>query len=214
MPKLIDDATFEQLRIIKQQLKNNLLELADEKFSPRARQLLKDSYDQWLSLSAALSHVTDVEASGSIAPQPKSQDQQRAQNPPPTSSAPPKGDSWPRVLVIDDCQLTQKLLAYSFAKSELKVKGLTNPEDTSEVIKSFQPDAIILDLLMPEMSGWEVLKSIRTHAEYDHIPVIIGSSKNQPEDKKKALEYGANDFLSKPYNIDELINRLRHKLAK
>ena len=76
-----------------------------------------------------------------------------------------------------------------------------------------EPDLLLLDLDMPEVNGYEVLSTVRSSSEYEHLPVIILTASSEPEDKLKALELGATDFLSKPVDSSELILRVRNTLT-
>jgi diguanylate cyclase (GGDEF)-like protein len=80
-------------------------------------------------------------------------------------------------------------------------------------IEEFPPDILLLDLMMPEVSGFEILQQIRAHSALTHLPVIILTSSSDAETKLKALDQGATDFLSKPVDPSELILRVRNTLA-
>ncbi len=89
-------------------------------------------------------------------------------------------------------------------------------EDSSQAIaniEKFQPGILLLDLLMPTVSGFEILQQVRTHSELSHLPVIILTSSSDAETKLKALDYGATDFLAKPVDPSELTLRVRNTLA-
>jgi diguanylate cyclase (GGDEF)-like protein len=81
-----------------------------------------------------------------------------------------------------------------------------------EMIKQTNPDVLLLDLDMPEINGYEILSSVRSSTDYQHLPVIILTASTEPEDKLKALELGATDFLSKPVDSSELVLRVRNTL--
>ena len=89
-------------------------------------------------------------------------------------------------------------------------------EDSSQAIvniEKFQPDILLLDLMMPTVSGFEILQQVRTHSVLSHLPVIILTSSSDAETKLKALDYGATDFLAKPVDPSELTLRVRNTLA-
>ena len=80
-------------------------------------------------------------------------------------------------------------------------------------IEEFQPDILLLDLMMPEINGFEILQQIRAHSQLSHLPVIILTSSSDARTKLKALDYGATDFLAKPVDPSELTLRVRNTLA-
>ena len=80
-------------------------------------------------------------------------------------------------------------------------------------IEKVRPDLLLLDLIMPEVSGFEILKQVRAHPHLSHLPVIILTSSTDGETKLKALDYGATDFLAKPVDPSELTLRVRNTLA-
>jgi diguanylate cyclase (GGDEF)-like protein len=89
-------------------------------------------------------------------------------------------------------------------------------EESSQAIakiEKFQPDILLLDLMMPTVSGFEILQQVRTHAHFSHLPVIILTSSSDAETKLRALDYGATDFLAKPVDPSELTLRVRNTLA-
>lgn len=80
-------------------------------------------------------------------------------------------------------------------------------------IEDKRPDILLLDLVMPEVTGFEILQQVRAHPQHHHLPVIILTSSSDPETKLKALDQGATDFLAKPVDPSELILRVRNTLA-
>jgi diguanylate cyclase (GGDEF)-like protein len=80
-------------------------------------------------------------------------------------------------------------------------------------IEEFLPDILLLDLMMPEVGGFDILQQVRAHSRLSHLPVIILTSSSDAETKLKALDYGATDFLAKPVDSSELILRVRNTLA-
>jgi len=110
-----------------------------------------------------------------------------------------------RVLVVDD---EERIL--NFLKAKLKASGYEvitagNGFEAVEQAQAQEPDMIVLDLLMPKMDGFETLKEIRS---FSQVPVIILSAKGADADKIKGLGLGADDYLQKPFNPDELVARI------
>jgi DNA-binding response OmpR family regulator len=110
-----------------------------------------------------------------------------------------------RVLVVDD---EERIL--NFLRSKLKATGyevLTagNGNEALEQVQAQEPDLVVLDLLMPKKDGFETLKELRS---FSAVPVIILSAKGADIDKIRGLGLGADDYLSKPFNPDELLARI------
>jgi two-component system KDP operon response regulator KdpE len=110
------------------------------------------------------------------------------------------------ILVVDD-----EVRILNFLKSKLKAAGyevLTacNGREALEQVQTKEPDLIVLDVLMPKMGGFEMLKELRT---FSRVPVIILSAKGADVDKIKGLGLGADDYLPKPFNPDELVARIQ-----
>jgi two-component system OmpR family response regulator len=117
------------------------------------------------------------------------------------------------LFLIDDDKDAQKVLAYMFErKSSFRVVSHTDPLKAWEEIKLNPPDLILMDLMMPGISGLDLLKNIRQINELRNVKILIGSSKSFDKDRIEVLKAGANDFIAKPYNFTELLLRL-NKLA-
>ena len=118
------------------------------------------------------------------------------------------------ILMVDDEMTTMEVMqAYledagyrNFVLLEESSRAMTH-------IEEFLPDVVLLDLIMPDVSGFEILQQVRAHARWAHLPVIILTSSSDAETKLKALDYGATDFLAKPVDSSELILRVRNTLA-
>lgn len=108
------------------------------------------------------------------------------------------------ILAVDDQPLNLDLVELSFIEKEhVKIIRATSGEDALGVLeKEIKPDVILLDLAMPAMDGFEVLKIIKSDGRWNTIPVIVLTA--NAEEKQRALRKGASDFLSKPYDIEEL----------
>jgi diguanylate cyclase (GGDEF)-like protein len=91
--------------------------------------------------------------------------------------------------------------------------GITDSTRALDEIASARPDLLLLDLLMPDVGGLEILRAMREDAAFEHVPVIILTSSSDPETKLQALDLGATDFLAKPVDPSELVLRVRNTLA-
>lgn len=113
----------------------------------------------------------------------------------------------PIMLVIDDDGISRKLMHSAFS-SDYAVIETESGSKGLEVIRKYSRriDIVVLDIVMPGMSGFEVLKSIRSSLDYKTLPVVVVTA--DPESEKKVLELGANDMISKPYTVDVLKLRI------
>lgn len=118
-----------------------------------------------------------------------------------------------KVWVIDDASVNVKVVQkHLHTEGYLDVEGFTNPRKAVEKLATEQPDVVLLDVMMPEISGIEVLTILRSRPDTRHTPVLILSASNDRETRLEALELGATDFLEKPVDRVELIVRLRNAL--
>ncbi len=117
--------------------------------------------------------------------------------------------SRPEILVIDDEEQIQKLLKITLQTNDFKVTGALTARDGLREAKTTHPDLILLDLGLPDESGHDVLKKLRT---WFTNPIIILSAQSSEENIVKALDNGANDYLVKPFRTGELLARLRSSL--
>ncbi len=114
-----------------------------------------------------------------------------------------------RILVIDDEIEIRRLLKVALSGHGFEVTGAATGQDGLDEIISFKPELVILDLGLPDLNGLEVLKSLR---EWSGVPVIILSVKGQENDKIFALDAGADDYVTKPFGMGELLARIRAAL--
>ncbi|MFJ9979448.1 response regulator [Streptomyces cyaneofuscatus] len=112
----------------------------------------------------------------------------------------------PRVLVVeDDSQLVRALMINLQARA-YDVEGATDGGTALRLAATHKPDAILLDLGLPDMDGVEVIKAIRA---WSRVPILVLSARHLSEDKVRALDAGADDYVTKPFSMDELLARLR-----
>ena len=114
-----------------------------------------------------------------------------------------------RVLVVDDERSIRRFLKASLG-SQFAIFEATTGEEALAAVVNDRPDVIILDLGLPDMDGVEVTRRLR---EWTQIPIIIVSVREQEKDKIAALDAGADDYLTKPFGVGELMARLRSALA-
>lgn len=114
-----------------------------------------------------------------------------------------------RVLVVDDILANVRLLEAKLAAEYFDVVTAMNGVDALEAVQRTKPDIILLDVMMPGIDGIEVCRRIKSNSQTQHIPVVMVTALDQPEDRVKGLEAGADDFLTKPVNDVSLLCRVK-----
>ncbi len=118
-----------------------------------------------------------------------------------------------KVLVVDDnLQNLELLVEYLGSIENCRTLTATDGLEALEVVGRDKPDLILLDIMMPRMSGYEVCRKLRSDPETRDIPVIMVTALNELGDMERAIESGTDDFLSKPFNRLELITRVKSLL--
>jgi pilus assembly protein CpaE len=113
-----------------------------------------------------------------------------------------------RVLLIDDEQFYFKLIRKTLTEAEYNLEYAKSGSEGLAKIPSFEPDMLIVDLKLPEMDGFEILERLRRDPKYSHMPVIVITAKDELSEKLKAFELGADDYLVKPFQPEELVARM------
>ena len=114
-----------------------------------------------------------------------------------------------KVLLIDDEPFYNKLLSRPMHDAGHEFDYCKTGKDGLALISAKIPDVIIVDLLLPDIHGFEILTRLRRDSKFNHIPVIIITAKSELGDKLKAFELGADDYLIKPFQPEELVARMR-----
>ena len=115
-----------------------------------------------------------------------------------------------RVLVVDDIEANVKLLEARLTVEYFETLTARNGEEALQICASEGVDVVLLDVMMPGMDGFEVCRRIKADPKTQHIPVIMVTALDQPSDKVKGLEAGADDFLTKPVDDIALITRVKN----
>lgn len=110
------------------------------------------------------------------------------------------------VLAVDDVPLNLLLVEKMLSKFQFRIRKAANGRIALEEIAKERPDLILLDLMMPEVDGFEVLRQVRENPETAGIRIVILSALNSTEDIVKGYQLGANDFITKPIVIEKLVN--------
>ena len=119
-----------------------------------------------------------------------------------------------KILVVDDEKDIVELIAYNLEQEGFAVLRAFDGQAAWETIRTEKPGLVVLDLMLPGMSGLEVCKMIRRHAETERIPVIMLTAKSDQIDKIIGLELGADDYMTKPFSVRELVARIRAVLRR
>lgn len=121
-------------------------------------------------------------------------------------------DTKKRILLVDDEQINLEFFEVMLTKLGFIIEKAESGIEALELVKRFKPDLIILDNVMPKLSGWEVTKILKTNDEYREFaetPIIMFSAMDDVKDKVEGLELGADDYITKPFNFSEVLARIR-----
>jgi len=119
----------------------------------------------------------------------------------------------PRVLVAEDNPQGAELLEAYLSDTDYEVRVAGDGEATLKLVRDWRPDLVLLDVMMPKLSGFEVCKRLRADAATRDTAVIMVTALDEPSDIERAVDVGTNDFLTKPINKAELLLRVRAMLA-
>ena len=120
--------------------------------------------------------------------------------------------SKPKILVADDDRMLRALLSHKLKALGCDIVATENGKEALEVLQNDSIDLVILDGMMPTMDGTEALQRMRANPKTADLPVIMLTARRREEDAILALEMGATDYISKPFNPDELMIRIRRWL--
>ena len=121
----------------------------------------------------------------------------------------PAMDQKPVVLIVDDCEFVHRLLRARLRSESIQIESLQRGNLTVERAIDTAPALVLLDLNMPDMDGFEILRLLKDEPKTIHIPVIVLSGQDTAKDKVTAFDLGAIDFISKPFDMTELRVRIR-----
>jgi two-component system, OmpR family, KDP operon response regulator KdpE len=116
-----------------------------------------------------------------------------------------------RVLIVDDEPQIRRALQTALAGHGYRVEAAPDGHAALTTIAAWQPDVVVLDLVMPGMDGLEVLRDVRA---WSQVPIIVLSARGQEQDKVTALDLGGDDYLTKPFGMEELLARVRVLLRR
>lgn len=117
-----------------------------------------------------------------------------------------------KLLIVDDDEDNQKMLLFTLKKRGFEVISELDPVKALKKLEEINPKILLLDIMMPGMTGFEFLRHLKKHPLYDKLKVLVGSARNFEKDRISVLEEGAHGFIAKPYNINELTLKLKSLL--
>ena len=118
------------------------------------------------------------------------------------------------ILCVEDELNIRELIVYTLNSTGYKAEGVSNSAQLDEFLKQHQPELILLDIMLPDESGLDILKRLRENAQTKDIPVIILTAKSSEMDKIIGLDSGADDYMTKPFSMLELISRIKAVLRR
>jgi diguanylate cyclase (GGDEF)-like protein len=123
------------------------------------------------------------------------------------------GSHCARILVVDDEPPIREILQFQLETAGFQVACAENGEEGLQMVAHDPPDLVLLDLMIPELDGYEVCRRLKADYGSRHIPVIILTARAEITEKLKGLENGANDYVTKPFSMPELLMRVQNVLA-
>ena len=119
-----------------------------------------------------------------------------------------------KILIVDDDPTVHKLITKKLSPAQYAIESVFDAPTAIDEIGKLQPDLVILDLMMPKVSGIEVCRSIKTNPETKDTLVLILSAKESQDDRIKGLEFGADEYISKPFHLASLTRKIEYMLSK
>jgi two-component system phosphate regulon response regulator PhoB len=120
----------------------------------------------------------------------------------------------PTILVADDEEDLRELVSYRLSRSGYEVVEAVDGQEALELATERTPDLMVLDVMMPRLDGYEVTRRVREQDSLRSVPVILLTARSQETDVSRGFDVGADDYLKKPFNPDELVARVRAVLGR
>ena len=119
-----------------------------------------------------------------------------------------------KIFIIEDETSIIQLVQHNLEKEGFVVSSSTNGNDGLKELKKFEPNLLLLDWMLPDLSGIDVCKSLRRDKNYKNLPIIMLTAKGEEEDKVKGLESGVDDYITNPFGFNELMARIKALLRR
>jgi DNA-binding response OmpR family regulator len=119
-----------------------------------------------------------------------------------------------RILIVDDEADLVAVLRFGLEAEGFEVVDASDGEDGLTKARDARPDLMVLDLMLPKMDGYKVCRALKYDERYRAIPIIILSARSGSQDRQLALDMGADDFVTKPYDMRDLVRRIRVHLNR
>ena len=119
-----------------------------------------------------------------------------------------------KIFIIEDETSIIQLVQHNLEKEGFVVSSSTNGNDGLKELKKFEPNLLLLDWMLPDLSGIDVCKSLRRDKNFKNLPIIMLTAKGEEEDKVKGLESGVDDYITKPFVFNELMARIKALLRR
>ncbi|MCF6304759.1 MAG: phosphate regulon transcriptional regulator PhoB [Rhodobacteraceae bacterium] len=119
-----------------------------------------------------------------------------------------------KILVVEDEEALQQLLDYNLTREGFEVTVVGDGAEVMDIVTENEPDFILLDWMLPHVSGIELCRQIRNNTATRHIPIIMLTARGEEEDRVRGLDKGADDYITKPFSISELVARIKAVLRR
>jgi two-component system phosphate regulon response regulator PhoB len=120
----------------------------------------------------------------------------------------------PTVLVVEDEEALSTLLQYNLEKEGYNVVTTADGEEASLLVREIEPDLVLLDWMLPSLSGIELCRRLRSRAETRNLPIVMITARGEEADRIRGLDTGADDYITKPFSTTELMARIRAVLRR
>ena len=113
------------------------------------------------------------------------------------------------ILVVDDNEACREAMLASLTHAGFRVFVAADGREGVEAVRQLRPDMVFMDLMMPEMDGYETMRAIREHPEWQSLPIIALTAKAMKGDREKSIDAGASDYITKPVDVEQLLSLMR-----
>lgn len=119
----------------------------------------------------------------------------------------------PRILIVDDEQALARILSFAFSNEAYRVEVASDGIDCMNKVSTFQPDAVLMDIMMPKLDGLETIRLLRQNRLHRGLLIVAMSAKASPTDEQAALDAGADFFVKKPFQVARVLDTVVQRLA-